>query len=91
MVVKLDNLYGFAQLETVKIIKVERREVDGKTALVNLAEREGGKTVKFGVLEPALQSFAEHTDEKDGKYVSRVPSEFLSDGKKIRWINAPYS
>ncbi len=90
MVVKVNDLYGLSRQEIVTLVKVERREVDGNTALVNLAERADGKIVKFGVLEPALEAFAQHTDEKDGKYVSRVPSEFLSDGKKMKWINTPY-
>lgn len=91
MSVKIDNLFGFAQLESVKLVKVDKREVDGKIALVIVAERENQKQVKFGVLESALESFAAHTELIEaGKYKTQVPSEFISDGKKMKWVNTPY-
>lgn len=91
MVVNIQNLFGFAQLETVNIVKVDKREVDSKLALVIVSRTESGKQVKFGVLEPALESFAQHTEQVEpGKYRSQVPSEFISDSRKMRWINIPY-
>ncbi len=90
MSVEYNELFGFSKTELVTLIKVEKKESDGKPVLIVQAERENGKPCRFGVLEDAFSSFAKNTDKKEGKYISRVPSEFVSDGKKLKWINTPF-
>lgn len=92
MAVSKDNLFGLNKLVPVDLLKIERREIDGKPGMVVLGENvETKKQTKFGVLNDALEAFAQHTDEvSPGKYRSLVPAEFLGDGKKIKWINTSY-
>jgi len=90
MSISIDELFnGYNQIETVTVLNLEKRVVEGKPALIVQAEHDG-KAVKFGVLGDGLEAFAKNCDKIDNKIQAKVPAQFLTDGKKIKWVNTPY-
>lgn len=87
-----EDLIGFMRIESVEIVKIDESKFRDEIALTVYADKDG-RLAKFGVLKPAMDTFAKNTEKKKGKLFARVPAWVLlkeKDGDGVPHIESPY-